>query len=95
MPLMDKLYKTLDTKERIRQAIINKGVPCATDCFSEYPSKIEAIQGGGGEPSEYQRFVDVPVNGSCVIKSSKLNMKIISFSVTSEDIIVTKDSEVN
>jgi surface protein len=48
----DKLNKLLQTKQAIKQAIINKGVEVADDTvFADYPSKIESIEsGGGGDP---------------------------------------------
>ena len=43
----DKLNKLLETKEAIRQAIINKGIDVGEDIiFAEYPYAIEAIESG-------------------------------------------------
>ena len=50
MATSDKLAKILETKLNIKQAIQEKGVEVG-DKFAEYPDKIRAIQGGGGEPS--------------------------------------------
>lgn len=51
---IDKLNKVQETKEAIKQAIINKGVNVSDDTiFADYPNKIAAIEGsnnsGGGE----------------------------------------------
>lgn len=44
----DKLNKLLQTKQTIKQAIIDKGVDVADDTkFADYPSKITAIESGG------------------------------------------------
>ena len=46
--ITDKINKSLETKEAIRQAIINKGVDIpANTVFSDYPEKISAITGSG------------------------------------------------
>ena len=50
MATADKLNKLLETKKAIKDAIIEKGVEVGNK-FAEYPDKIRAIQGGGGEPS--------------------------------------------
>ena len=43
----DKLNKILETKEAIRQSIINKGIDVGEDViFAEYPYAIEAIESG-------------------------------------------------
>ena len=45
----DKLEYLSDTKELIRQAIIDQGVQVeTTDSFRLYPEKISEIEGGGG-----------------------------------------------
>lgn len=44
----DKLNGITNTKENIRQAIIQKGVSCPNSTvFAAYPDKIKAIQSGG------------------------------------------------
>ena len=49
---IDRLNKLIDTKESIRQAIINKGVSVPTSTpFADYPSKISAIESEGGSDS--------------------------------------------
>lgn len=47
MSTADKLNKVLETKEAIKQAIIDKGGTVG-DVFAEYPTAIQNIQGGGG-----------------------------------------------
>lgn len=47
MSTADKLNKLLETKEAIKQAIIDKGGTVG-DVFAEYPTAIQNIQGGGG-----------------------------------------------
>ena len=45
----DKLNKLLETKQAIKQAIIDKGVDVSDDTvFADYPSKINAIESGEG-----------------------------------------------
>ena len=47
----DKLNKLLETKQAIKQAIIDKGVDVADDTvFADYPGKIESIVTEGGNP---------------------------------------------
>ena len=47
----DKLNKILETKQAIKQAIVDKGVDVADDTkFADYPSKITAIPMEGGDP---------------------------------------------
>lgn len=70
MSLMNKLYKTLDTKERIKQSINAKGVPCETDCFSTYPDKILAISGGGGgggASCTYDMYISVDTESTYIL----------------------------
>ena len=46
----DKLNKLLETKAAIKKAIIDKGVEVGDDVvFADYPTKISAIEAGGGE----------------------------------------------
>ena len=46
MSTADKLNKLLETKQAIKQAIIDKGVDVSDDTvFAEYPTKINAIEG--------------------------------------------------
>lgn len=47
MSTADKLNKVLETKEAIKQAIIDKG-QIVGDVFAEYPTAIQNIQSGGG-----------------------------------------------
>ena len=47
MSTADKLNKLLETKEAIKQAIIDKGGTVG-DVFADYPAAIQNIQGGGG-----------------------------------------------
>lgn len=50
MAISDKLEHLLDTKQAIKQAIIDKGQEIAdTDTFRSYAEKIEAIETGGGD----------------------------------------------
>ena len=45
----DKLNKLLETKQAIKQAIIDKGVDVSDDTvFAEYPALIDSIEVGGG-----------------------------------------------
>ena len=49
MATSDKLQKLLETKEQIRQAIIDKGVEVGNDVvFADYSNKIAAIETSGG-----------------------------------------------
>ena len=49
MATSDKLQKLLETKEQIRQAIIDKGVEVGDDVvFADYSNKIAAIETSGG-----------------------------------------------
>ena len=51
MSTADKLNKLLETKQAIRQAIIDKGIEVADDTkFADYPSKISSIPMEGGDP---------------------------------------------
>ena len=55
MSTADKLNKLLETKQAIKQAIIDKGVEVTDDTkFADYPSKIASIESGsssgGGDP---------------------------------------------
>ena len=46
-----KLNKILETKEAIRTAINNKGgTLTTTDTFASYPSAIDNLSSGGGDP---------------------------------------------
>lgn len=47
MSTADKLNKLLETKEAIKQAIIDKGGTVG-DVFADYPTAIQNIEGGGG-----------------------------------------------
>ena len=47
--ISENLQTIIDIKDDIKSSIIAKGVPVAdTDGFATYPSKIDAIQSGGG-----------------------------------------------
>lgn len=46
MSTADKLNKLLETKEAIKQAIIDKGGTVG-DVFADYPAAIQNIQSGG------------------------------------------------
>ena len=48
MAISDKLTKLAQTKSAIKTAIETKGVTVGSIPFGQYPSKIEAIEGGGG-----------------------------------------------
>ena len=51
MSTADKLNKLLETKQAIKQAIINKGVDVSDDTvFADYPGKIESIISEGSDP---------------------------------------------
>ena len=51
MSTADKLNKLLETKQAIKQAIIDKGVEVTDDTkFADYPSKISSIPMEGGDP---------------------------------------------
>lgn len=49
MSTADKLNKLLETKEAIKQAIIDKGGTVG-DVFADYPTAIQNIQSGGSGP---------------------------------------------
>ena len=52
-----KLNKILETKEAIRTAINNKGGTLTTsDTFASYPSAIDNLPSGGGDP--LKEFLD-------------------------------------
>ena len=62
MSTADKLNKLLETKQAIKQAIINKGVEVADDTvFADYPSKISSIPMEGGDPY-YEDFYNMRTN---------------------------------
>lgn len=53
----EKLEYLSNTKELIRQAIIDKGVPVETsDTFRSYPEKISQIETGGGSSGWIELF---------------------------------------
>lgn len=55
--IADKLNAILNTKEAIKQAIIDKGVKVADDTvFADYPAKINEIQAGSGEGGSDEFF---------------------------------------
>ena len=56
-----KLNKILETKEAIRTAINNKGgTLTTTDTFASYPSAIDSLPSGGGDP--LKEFLDETKN---------------------------------
>ena len=62
MATADKLQKLLETKEAIRNAIVNKGVEVGEDVvFADYPNKISEIEAGsgGGETYEHPDFYEL------------------------------------
>lgn len=66
MSTVDKLNKLLETKEAIKQAIIDKGGTVG-DVFADYPAAIQNLQGGSGTfvvPAEmgfgYSTFEEFP-----------------------------------
>ena len=49
MSIVNKLNKLIETKEAIKQAIIEKGVSIDDNTvFSDYPAKISSIKAGDG-----------------------------------------------
>lgn len=54
----DKLNKLSQTKAAIKTAIEAKGVTVGDATFADYPSKIQAISGGGGTP-ELKSYEDI------------------------------------
>ena len=64
----DKLNKLLETKQAIKQAIIDKGVDVSDDTvFADYPSKINNIEGGGGN-SYYEDLYNQRTNNGTSMK---------------------------
>lgn len=61
MSTADKLNKLLETKQAIKQAIIDKGVGVSDDTvFAEYPAKINAIEGASNiDLSNYATKEDI------------------------------------
>ena len=58
-----KLNKILETKEAIRTAINNKGgTLTTTDTFASYPSAIDSLPSGGGDP--LKEYLDETKNAS-------------------------------
>lgn len=58
-----KLNKILETKEAIRTAINNKGgTLTTTDTFASYPSAIDSLPSGGGDP--LKEYLDEVKNAS-------------------------------
>ena len=69
MSTADKLNKLIETKEAIRQSIIAKGTDVGEDVpFSQYPSKIDEIQTGGGESYVNPGFYEMRTNGGTNFK---------------------------
>ena len=68
MATSDKLQKLLETKEQIRQAIIDKGVEVGEDIvFADYSNKISEIASGegSGDSTIYENpdFYEIRTNG--------------------------------
>ena len=85
----DKLNKLLETKQAIKQAIIDKGVDVSDDTvFADYPSKIASIEsgsgegGGGGDPYYEQLFNQRTDNGT--------NMKYLFHDCTASQLDLSK-----
>lgn len=55
MTIANQLIQINNTKQEIKAAIENKGVSMADVPFTSYPSKIDAISGGGDVPDTYTR----------------------------------------
>lgn len=55
---IDKINKLSQTKAAIKAAIEAKGVTVGDVKFADYPSKIQAISGGGGTP-ELESYEDI------------------------------------
>lgn len=55
---IDKINKLSQTKAAIKAAIELKGVTVGNAKFADYPSKIQAISGGGGTP-ELESYEDI------------------------------------
>lgn len=69
MSTANKLNKLLETKQAIKQAIINKGVEVADDTkFADYASKISSIPMEGGDPY-YEYFYNLRTNNGTSMKS--------------------------
>lgn len=66
MSTADKLNKLLETKQAIKQAIIDKGVDVSDNTvFAEYPAKINAIEGANDvDLSNYVTKDELPTNVS-------------------------------
>lgn len=63
MATVDKLNKLLETKNAIKNALLDKGVEISdTDTFSSYSNKILSIKSGGG----FSGVVKEVVTNSCV-----------------------------
>ena len=54
----DKLAKLAQTKEGIKAAIEAKGYTVGNIPFSQYPGKIQQIEGGGQDPEGIDAFLD-------------------------------------
>ena len=92
-----KLNKILETKEAIRTAINNKGgTLTTTDTFASYPSAIDSLPSGGGDPlkefldetkSASNMFCGYTANGDYSTWYSNLTyerlQKILSYNTTS------------
>lgn len=67
----DKLNKLLETKAAIRKAIADKGVEVGEDTvFADYPTKISAIEAGGGEVANpyYEELFNLRTNNGTNMK---------------------------
>ena len=67
-----KLNKILETKEAIRTAINNKGgTLTTTDTFASYPSAIDSLPSGGGDP--LKEFLDETKSASYLFSGRTYN----------------------
>ena len=65
MSTADKLNKLLETKQAIKQAIVDKGVEVGDDTkFSDYPAKIASIESGGGADPWFETMWNVITNNN-------------------------------
>ena len=80
MGLVQKLNYLLDTKEAIKEAIVNKKVEVSdSDTFRSYAEKIGTIKDGGDEIliDAPTAFV-LPVTSATLITSNETNIRIVN-----------------